>query len=53
MFILDLIDRELHTLKHLELKLRIFRILRQKNPLESFLMCSFVYLGFLRRLFMP
>ena len=56
MFILDRIDRELHSLKRLELKFGLssdFSELLDKYLLKSFLMCSFVYLGFLERLLMP
>ena len=44
------IDRELHSLKSLELKFGLssdFSDFLTKHLLESFLMCSFVYLGFL------
>ena len=56
MFILERIDRELHSLKRLELKFGLssgFSELLDKYLLKSFLMCSFVYLGFLERLLMP
>ena len=56
MFILDRIDRELlHSLERLKLKFgsssEFFDKL--KYLLESFLMCSFVCSGFLKRLFVP
>ena len=56
MFILDRIDRELHSLKSLDLKLikdQNFQNSSTKYLLESFLMCSFVCSGFLKRLFVP
>ena len=56
MFILDRIDRELHSLRSLELKFALssdFSEFVRKQLLESFLMCSFVCLGFLERLLMP
>ena len=56
MFILDRIDRELHSLRSLELKFGLssdFSESVRKQLLESFLMCSFVCLGFLERLLMP
>ena len=45
MFILDHIDQELHSLKRSELKFGLSS--------ESFLMCSFMCLGFLKHLLMP
>ena len=54
MFILDRIDRELvHSLERLELKFGLSSEFFDKIPvrLESFLMCSFVCSGFLKRLF--
>ena len=56
MFILDRIDRELHSLRSLELKFGLssdFSESVRKQLLESFLTCSFVCLGFLERLLMP
>ena len=53
MFILDRIDRDLHSLERLELKFGSSQSFSTKYLLESFLMCSFVCLGFLNRLFMP
>ena len=56
-FIKLIISRELHTLKTLKfkfwLKFIIFRIFRKKYLIKSFLMCSFVCLGFLKHLLMP
>ena len=54
MFILDRIDRELlHSLERLELKFGLSSDFFDKIPLESFLMCSIVCSGFLKRIFMP
>ena len=59
LFIKLIIDQELQALKTLEvkfwLKFIIFRIFAAKYMylIESFLMCSFVYLGFLKRLLRP
>ena len=56
MFILDRIDRELHSLKSLELKLGSsldFSEFVTNHLLKSFLMCSFACLGLLERLLMP
>ena len=56
MFILDRIDRELRSLRSLELKFGLssdFSEFVRKQLLESFLMCSFVCLGFLERFLMP
>ena len=55
MFILDHIDRELHYLERLELKFGLSSEFSAKIPVmfESFLMCSFVCPGFLKRLFTP
>ena len=50
MFILDRIDRELHSLRSLELKFGLssdFSAFVRKQLLESSLICSFVCLGFL------
>ena len=52
MFIVDRIDRELHSLERLELKFdSSLEFFDQKNLLESFLMCSLVCSGFLKRLY--
>ena len=53
MFILDLIDRELHSLERLELKFGLSSEFFDKILLEYFLVYSFVCSGFLKRLFMP
>ena len=53
MFILDRINRELHCLERLELRFGLSSEFFDKYLLESFLMCSFVCLGFLERPFMP
>ena len=45
MFILDCIDRELHSLERLELKFGLSSDFFDKIPLESFLMCSIVCSG--------
>ena len=50
MFILDRIDRELHSLERLELKFGSSSEFSTKYLLESFLMCSLVCSGFLKRL---
>ena len=48
------IDRELHSLKCLELKFGLsFQNFSTTYLYESFLKCSFVCPGFLKRLFMP
>ena len=59
LFIKLIIDRELQALKTLEvkfwLKFIIFRIFfaKYKYLIESFLTCSLVYLGFVKRLLRP
>ena len=58
MFILDRIDPELHSLKHLELKFGLsleFSEFFDKIPFRILLdmMCSFVCLAFLSNLLMP
>ena len=54
MFILDCIDQELHYLERLELKSGLSsEFIEKLYLLESFLMCSFVCPGFLKRLLCP
>ena len=53
MFILDCIDRKLHSLERLEHKFDSSLEFSTKYLLESFLMFSLVCSGFLRRLYMP
>ena len=52
-FILDRIDRELLSLERLELKFGYVQNSSSKYLLESFLMCSFMCSGFVKRLLSP
>ena len=53
MFILDRIDRELHSLERLELKFGLSSEFFDKIPVRNLLDVLFLCSGFLKRLLMP